>query len=168
MASCSEPLRKKQKTERDEDIFTTFHDVYLSKHPFFTDALLKFKQEITALAAYEIGSCNAADPDNGYSFTKAVCTLRSTKHTFAFANFFVDAFNMLKKFHRQKRDSFRHSNEANAGAPHQILDERWYGLGYMSHMFFSMTINSCITSTPCYFVLQILKISELVQVQDWF
>lgn len=48
------------------------------------------------MAAYEIGSCNAADPDNGYSFTKAVCTLRSTKHTFAFANFFVDAFNMLK------------------------------------------------------------------------
>lgn len=82
----------------DSDLFAAFHDTYLSENPSFLDAVDKFKQEMTAFGAFEIGSCNAADPDNGYCFTKADCTLRPTQKKYAFANFFFDGFKMLKTF----------------------------------------------------------------------
>ena len=74
----------------------------MKNNPSFFDAVEKFKDEITALGAYEIGSCNAADPDNGYCFTEAVCTLKPTRHKLAFANIFFDAFVMLKNFLTKK------------------------------------------------------------------
>ncbi|XP_076084938.1 uncharacterized protein LOC143055658 [Mytilus galloprovincialis] len=107
MMACSsaetEPVKKKRKTGRDDsDIFDEFHSKFLTENPSFVDAVNKFKQEITALGAYEIGSCNAADPDNGYCFTKADCTLKPTQRTFAFGNLFIEAFKMLKNFITKK------------------------------------------------------------------
>ncbi|XP_063403959.1 uncharacterized protein LOC134687515 isoform X2 [Mytilus trossulus] len=107
MMACSsaetEPVKKKRKTGRDDsDIFDEFHSKFLTENPSFVDAVNKFKQEITALGAYEIGSCNAADPDNGYCFTKADCTLKPTQRKFAFGNLFIEAFKMLKNFITKK------------------------------------------------------------------
>ena len=96
----NDPVKKKLKIE--SDLYDAFHELFLKNNPSFFDAVEKFKDEITALGAYKIGSCNAADPDNGYCFTEAVCTLKPTRHKLAFANIFLDAFVMLKNFITKK------------------------------------------------------------------
>ncbi|XP_061189331.1 uncharacterized protein LOC133197356 [Saccostrea echinata] len=91
MAACSV---KTIENER-KGLFDAFHTDFLSRHSSFLDAVDKFKMEMTALGAYEIGSSNSADPGN---FKKAVCTLKPTNKKFAFAGFFIPAFKMLRNF----------------------------------------------------------------------
>lgn len=96
MASLDGGPQKKRKT--DDELLESFHDSFLGQNPSFVDAVNRFKDITTGLGAFTIGSCNAADPDNGCSLNKAVCTIKPTQRVFAFANFFVDAFKMLKNF----------------------------------------------------------------------
>ena len=78
-------------------IFDTFHVKFehISK---LVDAIDRFKSELTGLGAFQIGSCNAADPDNSYCFSKADCGIKLSQTMYAFGNFFVDALKSLKKF----------------------------------------------------------------------
>uniref|UniRef100_A0A8W8KI97 Uncharacterized protein n=1 Tax=Magallana gigas TaxID=29159 RepID=A0A8W8KI97_MAGGI len=100
MASLDGGPRKRRKT--DDELLESFHDSFLCQNPSFADAIYRFKDITTGLGAFTIGSCNAADPDNGCSFNKAVCTIKPTQRVYAFANFFVDAFKMLKNFVTKK------------------------------------------------------------------
>lgn len=100
MASLDGGPRKRRKT--DDKLLESFHDSFLCQNPSFADAIYRFKDITTGLGAFTIGSCNAADPDNGCSFNKAVCTIKPTQRVYAFANFFVDAFKMLKNFVTKK------------------------------------------------------------------
>ncbi|XP_062579668.1 uncharacterized protein LOC134241650 [Saccostrea cucullata] len=101
MAASSVRNLDKSENER-KGILDTFHENFLSRHLRFLDAVDKFKLEVTVLGAYEIGSCNAADPDKGCNFKKAACTLKPTNKKFALANFFIPAFKMLHKFVRNR------------------------------------------------------------------
>ena len=104
MSSFTEEDLVKKKLRIESDVYDAFNELFLKNNPSFFDSVEKFKDEITALGAYEIGSCNAADPDNGYCFTEAVCTLKPTRHKLAFANIFLDAFVMLKNFIITKKE----------------------------------------------------------------
>ncbi|KAK3089818.1 hypothetical protein FSP39_006766 [Pinctada imbricata] len=63
----------------------------LKKHIF------DLKKETMALGTFAIGSCNAADPDYGYCFTKAACSLRPTKVKVTFGSLFLEPFKALNE-----------------------------------------------------------------------
>ena len=79
-----------------ETTFDKFRIEYGSSFKRFNEVLDNLRQKHTALGVFEIGSCNAADPDHGYCFSRAACSIRSTDTTVAFASLFLEPFKVLK------------------------------------------------------------------------
>ena len=94
------PRTSKKIKSNEDDVFQKFHSVYLKEEPRFMEMLDQLKQKSLGLGALKIGSCNGADPFTGTCFTQASCCLLPTDVTFAFGNFFIEGFRILKNFTR--------------------------------------------------------------------
>ncbi|KAK3086215.1 hypothetical protein FSP39_015330 [Pinctada imbricata] len=96
----SVPKEKKRKT--NDCVLERFCEEFGDSFGRFKELLYNLKQKQTALGAFEIGSCNAADPDHGYCFTKAACSIRPSDVTIAFGSLFLEPFKVLNELFSKK------------------------------------------------------------------
>ena len=98
--AASSPSKRRKTDAIENEVFHRFHESYATTEAVELLDLLKQRQ--CALAAFEISTCNAADPDYACCFDKAECTIKPTNVTVAFASLFVEPFNVLRKFLAEK------------------------------------------------------------------